>query len=181
MDDEARVAFWQAQSAEIEGRARAAGHLVQNAATLGVTAVAGGLLAAGIEALQAPVLAVIVALVVWLLALIASLNWAEMKVLARKRDIADNEVAKLLTGQDRMNFNRLRATGSKTDTFTKVAIGTVLILCILAFGAVFVAGVQLGAGIGPIAEVLRWVIPPLAAVTVGAALYSTHVRIRALN
>jgi hypothetical protein len=92
VDDEARVAFWQSRSSEMEGRAGAAGHLVQNAATLGVTAVAGGRLAAGLEALQTPVLAVIVALVVWLLALIASLNWAEMKVLARKRDIAEDEV-----------------------------------------------------------------------------------------
>lgn len=53
------IAFWQAQSVEFEGRARAAGTQMQTSAALAVTAVAGGLLAAGAEALLAPALAVI--------------------------------------------------------------------------------------------------------------------------
>lgn len=181
MNDEAKIAFWQAQSSEMEGRARAAGTLVQNSAALGVTAVAGSILAAGVETLKSPALAVIVSLIVWLLALIASLNWAEMKVFARRRDIADNEIAKLLPGHDRNTFNRLRETGAKRDLLTIVAISAVVILCVLAFGAAFIAGVVLGTGLGPAADVLRVAVPVAASGTVIAALISAHVRVRALH
>lgn len=181
MNDEAKLAFWLAQSSELEGRARAAGHLVQNAATLGVTAVASGLLAAGVEALNAPVLAVIVSLIVWLLALIASLNWAEMKVLARRRDLADNEIADLLTGPDRQTFDRLRETGTRKDVFTITAIAAVIALCVIAFGAAFVAGIVLGTGLGPLADILRFAVPAVAVVTVAVALISARIRIRSLS
>lgn len=109
------IAFWQAQSAEFEGRARAAGTQMQTSAALAVTAVAGGLLAAGAEALLAPALAVIIAIVVWLLALICSLNWAEMKVLARRRDLANERIAELLPAVERAAFNRIRQTGARVD------------------------------------------------------------------
>ncbi|MCY1718697.1 hypothetical protein OVA26_17310 [Microbacterium sp. SL62] len=53
MKDNDEIAFWQALSAEFEGRARAAGTQMQTSAALAVTAVAGGLLAAGAKALLA--------------------------------------------------------------------------------------------------------------------------------
>ena len=106
------LAFWQAEAAGYEERARAEGHQIQSCLGLAVTVVAGGVVAAGFDALAVPVVSGIVAFSLWLLALLSALHWAEMVALAAKRTASEDRVESLLSDPDATVFRRLQINRS---------------------------------------------------------------------
>jgi hypothetical protein len=131
------LAFWQAEAAGYEERARAEGHQVQSCLALAVTVVAGGLLAAGFEVLAAPIVATVVAFSLWLLALVCALHWAEMIALAAKRTASEDRVEMLLGQPDAAVFRRLQDHRS-FGRFWWFASAAAILICVFVFGAVFV-------------------------------------------
>lgn len=131
------LAFWQAEAAGYEERARAEGHQIQSCLGLAVTVVAGGVVAAGFDALTVPVVGGIVAFSLWLLALLSALHWAEMVALAAKRTASEDRVESLLTDSDATVFRRLQINRS-FGRFWWIASLAAILICAAVFGTVFV-------------------------------------------
>lgn len=175
------LAFWQAEAAGYEERARAEGHQVQSCLALAVTVVAGGLLAAGFEVLTAPVVSGIVAFSLWLLALVCALHWAEMVALAAKRTSSEDRVESLLDPSDAVVFRRLQKNRS-FGLFWWFGSAAAVVICVVVFGAVFVyCLVQATPGLQSLQLSFVVVATVLAISTVGAAVAGGLVRARAIS
>lgn len=174
------LAFWQAEAAGYEERARAEGHQIQSCLGIAVTVVAGGVVAAGFDALAVPVVSGIVAFSLWLLALLSALHWAEMVALAAKRTASEDRVESLLSDSDAMVFKRLQINRS-FGRFWWVASLAAILICAAVFGTVFVyCLVQATVGMQEFRPAFVPVVVLIAIATVAVAVLGGFARRKAI-